>query len=79
MKRLILLAVVLLGVSCSKDDDNSNQEKCYVVTEKNRVYENGKYTYYFTLSDYGTKEVSASKYEAINKNESYCFGGAPKY
>jgi len=79
MKRLILLSVVVLMISCSKDDDNPNKEECHVVTDKHRVFENDKYIYYFTLSDYGTKEVSASKYAEINKNESYCFGGTPKY
>lgn len=80
MKRLILLTVAILSFSCSKDDDNSNEEKCYVVTEKHTTYEKEtqKTTYYVTLANYGVMEIGKEKYNGVNVNESLCFS-PPKY
>lgn len=79
MRRLILLSIVVLVVSCSKDEDNSNQYKCYNVLDKEIVHEGNVVIYNLILNGYGAKSVSTAEYEKKKKGDEYCFGGAPNY
>jgi len=81
MRRLILLAVVLLSVSCSNEEENSNEQKCYVVTEKHTTQEKEikMTTYFVTLSNGEVLEVTKEKYNSVSVNESLCFDTKQKY
>jgi hypothetical protein len=74
MKRILLISITFLFLSCSKEPEQDiyQHPDCFKMTNRFKTFFNGNIRYYFDLKNHGVEEVTKDQYSKYSQDNLYC-------